>query len=105
VINQYQSQTGKDPYKDGYDDEKLKAEAELELGDILFTVVNVARWYKIDPEDALRKTNNKFVKRFNVMETMVKSDGKKLKDYSIEELEMLWQKAKRQTNENSNCAN
>ncbi len=82
---------GNDPYKDGFLDEAQRQAAELELGDILFTVVNIARWYKIDPEDALRQTNNKFVKRFDVMQKLAK---KKLSEYSIAELEALWQEAK-----------
>lgn len=70
-----------------------KTAAELELGDILFTVVNLARWFKIDPEDSLRKTNNKFVKRFNKMQEI--AAPKELKDYSSTELEDLWQQAKK----------
>ncbi len=94
VTENYEKQTGIDLYKDGFQDEKVKREAELELGDILFTIVNVARWYKIDPEEALRQTNNKFIKRFEVMVKICKSRGKTLKDYSVSELEALWQEAK-----------
>lgn len=86
---------GNDPYKEGFKDEKQKREAELELGDVLFTVVNIARWFKIDPEDALRLTNNKFVKRFDTMMEMVKGKGKTLKDYDPAELENFWQEAKK----------
>jgi tetrapyrrole methylase family protein/MazG family protein len=76
-----------------------KEDAELELGDILFTVVNIARWFKIDPEDALRKTNNKFIKRFNLMAELAQKDsGKKLSDYSSIELEALWKEAKQKLN-------
>lgn len=94
VIETYRKATSKDPYRDGYDDAKVQNDAELELGDILFTVVNIARWYKIDPEEALRKVNNKFISRFNIMTDICKKQGKKLKDYSISELERLWQQAK-----------
>ncbi len=73
---------------------KLKFEAELELGDILFTVVNLARWFEIDPEDALRKTNNKFITRFNKMVEI--AAPKELKDFSSTELEALWQQAKKE---------
>jgi tetrapyrrole methylase family protein/MazG family protein len=77
-----------------------RADAELELGDILFTAVNVARWFKIDPEDALRKTNNKFTERFDLMMEIVKESGQEdLKNYSPSELENLWQKAKYKQNE------
>ncbi len=96
VIENYRKQSSKDPYKDDYDDAQVRNDAELELGDILFTVVNIARWYKIDPEDALRKVNNKFIARFNVMLDICKSEGKAMKEYSIEELEAMWQKAKAQ---------
>jgi tetrapyrrole methylase family protein/MazG family protein len=86
--------SGNDPYKEGFIDEGLLAEAELELGDVLFTAVNLARWFKIDPEDALRKTNNKFVNRFDTMQEILKKKNKKMKDCTIEELETLWQEAK-----------
>ena len=77
-----------------------RTDAELELGDILFTAVNVARWFKIDPEDALRKTNNKFTERFDLMMEIVKESGQEdLKNYSPSELENLWQKAKYKQNE------
>ncbi|MFM7457217.1 MAG: nucleoside triphosphate pyrophosphohydrolase [bacterium] len=77
-----------------------RAEAELELGDILFTAVNVARWFKIDPEDALRKTNNKFTERFDLMMEIVKARGAdSLKGFSPEELEAFWKEAKYKQNE------
>lgn len=86
--------SGNDPYKEGFKDEAMLKEAELEIGDVLFTVVNLARWFKIDPEDALRKTNNKFVDRFDKMQEILKSQGKKMTDCSVEELEDLWKEAK-----------
>ena len=77
-----------------------RADAELELGDILFTAVNVARWFKIDPEDALRKTNNKFTERFDLMMEIVKARGAdSLKGFSPEELEAFWKEAKHKQNE------
>ena len=95
VVEKSRSQ-GKDPYRDDYASETLRQEAELELGDVLFTVVNIARWFKIDPEDALRQTNNKFVKRFDQMMKNCAAEAKTLKDYNIEELEAKWQEAKLQ---------
>ena len=75
--------------------EEEKSEAELELGDILFTVVNLARWFKIDPEEALRRTNNKFTERFDIMMNIVKATGSEsLKDYKPNELINFWQEAK-----------
>lgn len=67
-------------------------EMEDELGDILFSIVNVARWHKINPELALIKANNKFKKRFQLMEQIAEKD---LKEYSVNELEELWKEAKK----------
>ena len=64
---------------------------EEELGDILFAVVNLARWNKIDAEQALLKANKKFVKRFKMMEKLA---TKPLEEYSFEEFDALWNKAK-----------
>ncbi len=68
------------------------AAAENEIGDLLFTLVNIARFLKIDPEQALRKTNAKFRKRFSHVEENV---GKPLKEASLDEMEQLWQDAKK----------
>ena len=65
---------------------------EEELGDILFAVVNLARWNKIDAEQALLKANKKFMTRFRTMEALA---TKPLNDYSPQEFEELWQQAKR----------
>lgn len=62
-----------------------------ELGDILFSVVNVARWHKLDPEEALAKANKKFKIRFQKMEELA---AKELTDYSFEEWDELWNRAK-----------
>jgi tetrapyrrole methylase family protein/MazG family protein len=67
-----------------------------ELGDILFVLVNIAKFKKIDAEEALRATNNKFVKRFQYIEREVAKTGKSLKETSIEEMERYWQEAKEQ---------
>lgn len=75
-----------------------KPAMEDELGDILFTIVNVARWHKIDPELALLEANKKFKKRFQAMEAIAEKD---LREYSIDELEELWQKAKKTTETSS----
>ena len=66
-----------------------------ELGDILFVLVNIAKFKKIDAEEALRTTNNKFIKRFQYIEQEVAKRGKELKDTPLEELEQYWQDAKR----------
>ena len=71
------------------------AELEDELGDLLFVLVNVARFVKVDPEQALRRTNAKFRRRFAFIEQKLAERGKKLEDSTIEEMEALWQEAKR----------
>ena len=66
-----------------------------ELGDILFVLVNIAKFNKIDAEEALRATNNKFIKRFQYIEAEVAKRGKTLKDTSLKDLEKHWQDAKK----------
>jgi XTP/dITP diphosphohydrolase len=66
---------------------------QAELGDLLFTIVNLARWYGLDPNAALQGTNQRFVQRFSQVEQAL-GEGRSLSDYSLEELEQLWQKAK-----------
>jgi len=68
---------------------------EEELGDMLFVIVNIARFLKVDPEQALRKTNAKFRRRFGHVEQQLATRGRKLADSNIEEMEALWQEAKR----------
>ena len=70
-------------------------EIEDELGDLLFVVVNIARFLNVDPEQALRKTNTKFRARFAHVEAGVEASGKTLPEAGIEEMERLWQEAKR----------
>ena len=70
---------------------------EDELGDLLFVVVNIARFLKVDPEQALRKTNAKFRTRFEHVERGVEAQGKTLQQAGIEEMERLWQEAKRKS--------
>ena len=70
-------------------------ELEDELGDLLFVLVNLARFVKVDPEQALRRTNAKFRERFGYIERALAARGRKLEESSIEEMEALWQEAKR----------
>jgi MazG family protein len=70
-------------------------ELEDELGDLLFVLVNLARFVKVDPEQALRRTNAKFRRRFEYIEHKLAERGKKLEDSNIGEMEALWQEAKR----------
>ena len=69
---------------------------QSELGDILFVLVNIAKFKKIDAEEALRSTNNKFIKRFQHIEQEVAKQGKTLKETSLEDMEHHWQNAKKQ---------
>jgi len=73
------------------DEEKMEAE----FGDFLFSVINAARLYGINPENALEKTNKKFIKRFNYLEQHTISNGKDLKNMSLEEMNDIWEEAKR----------
>jgi len=70
-------------------------EIELEYGDLLFALVNVARHYEIDPEEALFKTNQKFSRRFGYIEEKVAASGRSFSDYTLEELDAFWGEAKR----------
>lgn len=72
---------------------------EAEFGDLLFSLVNVARLYKIKPDNALEKTNQKFIRRFNYIEQQTAAQGRKLNELTLDEMETLWQQAKTATNE------
>nr|WP_245817228.1 nucleoside triphosphate pyrophosphohydrolase [Hydrococcus rivularis] len=72
-----------------------KTHQEAELGDVLFTLINIARWYGLDPSEALRETNRRFIQRLSKMETFAE---RPLTDYTLDELERLWQKAKAHLN-------
>lgn len=74
---------------------------EDEFGDLLFVMVNLGRHLKIDPEEALRRTNAKFVKRFRYIEQTMAVAGRSLDDASLAEMEVLWREAKKQ---NSDCS-
>lgn len=84
--------------------EELKAElakgdkenSTRELGDFLFSVINAARLYKLNPDNALEMTNQKFIRRFNYVEDHSLKQGKSLKDMTLGEMDKLWDEAKRQ---------
>jgi XTP/dITP diphosphohydrolase len=71
-----------------------KEKAEAEFGDLLFSLINYARFIDINPEDALEKTNKKFIKRFQYLESKAKAAGKNLKDMSLAEMDLYWNEAK-----------
>lgn len=77
-------------------DTMSQTERESEMGDLLFSLVNAARLYKIHPDSALERTNNKFIGRFNYIEQRVTSMGRELKDMTLGELDALWNEAKKQ---------
>ncbi len=72
-----------------------QAEKEDEMGDLFFVLVNLARFYKVDPEQALRKCNAKFRSRFGYVEQKLAADGRPLPGATIAEMEALWQEAKK----------
>ena len=69
---------------------------ESEFGDLLFAVINAARLYGVNPENALEKTNRKFISRFNYIEKKTKETGKSIRDLSLSEMDALWNEAKTQ---------
>ena len=73
--------------------EETKERQESELGDLLFAIIQVARWHKLDPSAGLQGTSKRFIKRVQKIETMIE---RPLTDYSLEELDALWQQAKAQ---------
>lgn len=72
-------------------DKKIKNE----IGDLMFSVINLARFIGIDPEESLERTNIKFINRFNEMERKVQKDRKNLKDMSLKEMDRYWEKSKK----------
>lgn len=72
-----------------------KEKAEAEFGDVMFSLINAARLYKINPDNALELTNQKFIRRFNYLEEHTIKEGKNLKDMSLEEMDAIWNEAKR----------
>ncbi len=76
--------------------EELQGRLQDEVGDLLFTVVNLARYLEVDPESALRKTNRKFRRRFGHMEGRLSRAGKRMEEVSLEEMEEHWQDAKKE---------
>ncbi len=75
---------------------KQQQAIEEELGDVLFSLINYARFLKVDAESALEKTNQKFLKRFQSMESIAIQQGKALSDMSLEEMDAIWNEVKKQ---------
>ena len=72
-----------------------KQHAEEELGDFLFSVINAARLYKLNPDNALEHTNQKFIRRFNYIEQHSIKAGRPLTEMTLEEMDALWNEAKK----------
>ena len=72
-----------------------KEKATEEFGDVMFSLINAARLYKINPDNALEKTNQKFIKRFNYVEQKLKDAGKTFQDTTLEEMDKYWNEAKK----------
>ncbi len=74
--------------------DKTQDEVESELGDILFSIINLSRFLKVDPESALERTNKKFIRRFQYLEEKVKQEGRELADLRLSEMDRYWEEAK-----------
>ena len=74
---------------------QTQAERSEEIGDLLFVVANLARHLKVDPEAALRAANAKFTRRFHFIEAALKAEGRTASGASLDEMEALWQQAKK----------
>ena len=75
-------------------DDMDKQKAEAEFGDVMFSLINAARLYKINPDNALERTNQKFIRRFNYVEQHSIRQGRNLTDMTIQEMDKLWEEAK-----------
>jgi len=71
-----------------------KQKAEEDFGDVMFSLINAARLYKINPDNALEHTNQKFIRRFNYVEAHSIKEGRNLHDMTLEEMDKLWEEAK-----------
>jgi len=74
--------------------EGSRDELEGEIGDVIFALVNYARFLRVNPENALRKTNNKFIKRFGYVEGKITESGRKLSESTLEEMDKFWEESK-----------
>jgi len=75
-------------------DKKNQAASENEFGDLLFSLINYARFNNINPEEALERTNKKFIRRFNYLENAAKENGRQLSEMKLDEMDVYWNEAK-----------
>jgi XTP/dITP diphosphohydrolase len=85
----------KDEYNVADESDIDHEKAEGEFGDLLFSLINYARFININPEDALEKTNRKFIKRFQYLENKANESGKQLRDMTLAEMDIFWEEAKK----------
>ncbi len=78
-----------------FDNHSPKEKIEDEFGDLIFSLINFARFINVNADDALEKTNRKFIKRFQYLEDQTRKQGKSLKDMSLEEMDIYWEEAKK----------
>ena len=76
-------------------EEEIYNQLENEIGDVFFALVNYARFLDVNPENALRRTNSKFIRRFGYVEEKIKAMGKKLSDSNLEEMDFYWEESKK----------
>jgi len=97
-IGEFEAELNKPLAEDATDEQKraVRAAQEAELGDLLFSLINAARLYKLNPDNALEKTNAKFISRFTYLEEHSIRMGKPLTEMTLDEMEALWQEAKKQ---------
>jgi uncharacterized protein YabN with tetrapyrrole methylase and pyrophosphatase domain len=79
-----------------------KEKIDEEFGDVLFSMVNYARFLQVDAEGVLEKTNKKFIYRFQQMETIATAQGKKLENLSLTEMDAIWNEVKKKNTDNTN---
>jgi XTP/dITP diphosphohydrolase len=95
-LGEFQQEVASSALADNENEKKNSQEKlEAEFGDVVFSLINYARYLKINPEDALEKTNKKFMFRFNYMEKKIKEQGKTLADSSLTEMDVFWNEAKK----------
>jgi nucleoside triphosphate diphosphatase len=94
-LHEFKSAAESKKDSEGFIEENNLFELEEELGDILFSVVNYARFLNINPENALRKTIRKYLKRFHYIEDTLQKRGKKITESNLEEMDAIWNEAKK----------
>ena len=82
-------------FKEECEQNQQSERVQEEFGDLLFSLINYARFINVNPEEALERTNKKFIKRFQFMENATNAEGKILSEMTLEEMEEYWEKAKK----------